>query len=49
MRADGVIRVDSRRRSWAMVKWEMSENGKEMWVSVGSDRSIRKSKDGFEY
>ena len=32
--------------------WELqfsSEQGTRIWVSVGSDRTIRKSQDGFEY
>ncbi len=39
-------------RTFSEGDWELhfsSKDGKEMWVSVGSDRKIKKSKDGFEY
>ena len=32
--------------------WELhyaTRQGKEMWVSVGSDKSVRKSDQGFEH
>jgi len=39
-------------RTFSEGDWELrfsSEDGKEMRVSVGSDKSVRKSKEGFEY
>ncbi len=39
-------------RTFTEGDWELrfsSKDGKQMWISVGSDRSIRKSKEGFEY
>lgn len=39
-------------RTFTEGDWELhfsSKDGKEMWVSVGSDKSIRKSKEGFNY
>ena len=39
-------------RTFTEGDWELhysSKDKKEMWISVGSDRSIRKSKEGFEY
>ncbi len=39
-------------RTFTEGDWELrysSKEGKEMWVSVGSDKSIRKSKEAFGY
>ena len=39
-------------RTFSEGDWELhfsSKNKKEMWVSVGSDKKVRKSEDGFKY
>lgn len=39
-------------RTFSEGDWELqfsSEAGKTMWVSVGSDKKVRKSQHGFEY
>lgn len=39
-------------RTFSQGDWELhfsSKDGQEMWVSVGSDRKVRKSKTGFSY
>ena len=39
-------------RTFTEGDWELrfsSKEGKTMWISVGSDKKVRKSEDGFEY
>ena len=39
-------------RTFSQGDWELhfsSKGGQEMWVSVGSDRKVRKSKTGVDY